>query len=131
VETAGSNPLETPTAGNIRFACHGCGTILSIPAAQAHASGPCPTCKTWLTGPAKPKTLPGPPLAIAPKPTPSHPSSPQKRRGKGHLMADSMIDHQHLEQRETLRTIKVIAFIALALSFCLAVAWFMKGWASQ
>jgi hypothetical protein len=42
-----------------------------------------------------------------------------------------MIDHQHLEQRETLRTIKVIAFIALALSFCLAVAWFMKGLASQ
>jgi len=47
-------------------------------------------------------------------------------RKKTRISADSAIDHEDLEKRETLQTIKILALFALAIACCLAAAWFLK-----
>jgi hypothetical protein len=69
------------------------------------------------------------------KPAENAPAIPPRRsnhaasqRPKGRIPADAIIDHTHLEHRESAKTLKVITLMILVLSACLAVAWFLKDW---
>lgn len=53
-------------------------------------------------------------------------TAPSERR-KGRISADSMVDHEHLSRRETMKTLGILTLFILAFCACLAVAWFMKG----
>jgi hypothetical protein len=50
---------------------------------------------------------------------------------KGRIPADVAIDHTHLEKRESLKTLQVLALFALAICCCLAAAWFLTDWISR
>jgi predicted RNA-binding Zn-ribbon protein involved in translation (DUF1610 family) len=39
------------TASSVRFGCHSCGSVLSVPDALAGVSGPCPLCGEWIASP--------------------------------------------------------------------------------
>lgn len=47
---------------------------------------------------------------------------------KGGIVADSAVDHQHVDRRETAKSLWIIAMFILALGACLAVTWFLKDW---
>lgn len=95
----------------------------------AGTQGPCPTCGTWLLAPALMQP-PMPPHVAAPAFQPE-PALTQQRRKRGHLLADTTVDYEHIGRLETLHTLKIIGLALLVLSFCLAVAWFMKDWISR
>jgi hypothetical protein len=59
---------------------------------------------------------------------PRLPVSPTR---KGHIMADLLVDQKHLEWSETTNTIRFIAYVILAASLCLFVAWILSGWAAK
>jgi hypothetical protein len=46
-------------------------------------------------------------------------------------MADLLVDQKHLEWSETTNTIRFIAYVILAASLCLFVAWILSGWAAK
>lgn len=52
-------------------------------------------------------------------------------RGRGHIPADSMLDHRHLDQKETTKTLFVIMMFILAICACLAVSWFFDTWLAK
>jgi hypothetical protein len=103
----------------ITFACPACGTRLSIGSHQAGTSGPCPVCGGHVVSPDAP----------AQSPRPSGKRDSTRRRGR--IRADAVIDHAHLENRESIRSLKVIAFFILALCACVAVAWFLRDHLSR
>jgi len=39
-----------------------------------------------------------------------------------------IVDQEHLERRETAKTLGIIMMFILAFSACLAVAWFLQDW---
>jgi hypothetical protein len=99
---------------------------------MAGTSGPCPSCSTWITSPAPAQTTgeqtrsqEAPPSILK---SSAHSSS---GRRKGRIPADSIIDHAHLDQRESARTLMVLAMFVLAICVCLAVTWFMKEWLAK
>jgi hypothetical protein len=47
---------------------------------------------------------------------------------KGGIVADSAVDHQHTDRRETAKSLWIIAMFILAIGACLAVTWFLKDW---
>ncbi|MEO7099874.1 MAG: hypothetical protein ABI162_10970 [Luteolibacter sp.] len=53
---------------------------------------------------------------------------PKAGRRRGRVSADSNVDHDHLDRRETVKTLVIIMMFILAFAACLAVAWFMKDW---
>lgn len=64
-----------------------------------------------------------------------NPSLPQQRnsirpksRSKGRIPVDSIIDHSHLEHRESMKSILVIALFVLAICGCIAATMFLKQW---
>lgn len=102
-----------PDTPPVKFQCAACGIWLKAPPSQAAASGPCPVCGVWIADPGSG----GPPTVSA--------------RKKGRIPADAAIDHSHLEKRESLQTLKIIALFALAIACCLATAWFLNQWIAR
>ncbi len=47
---------------------------------------------------------------------------------KGGIVADSAVDHQYADRRETAKSLWIIAMFILAIGACLAVTWFLKDW---
>jgi predicted ATP-dependent serine protease len=102
-----------PATKPVKFKCAACGILLTAPPSQAAVSGPCPACGAWITAPE------------------NHDPAPVSARKKGRITADSAIDHAHLEKRESLQTLKILALFALATACCLAAAWFLNQWIAR
>lgn len=49
-------------------------------------------------------------------------------RAKRRIPVDSIIDHRHLEHRESMRSILVIALFVLVISGCVAATLILKHW---
>lgn len=98
----------------ITFACPGCGTRLSIGSAQAGTSGPCPACGCHVVSPG------------APVPSARTAGKPAATRKRTRIQPDAVVDHVHLEHRESMRSLKVIALFILTVCICVAVAWFLR-----
>jgi hypothetical protein len=49
-------------------------------------------------------------------------------RVKGRIPVDSMVDYTHLENRESTKTLKVIACFVLVICACMAATWFLSDW---
>ena len=110
----------------IAFRCGACGLTLSVPASMAGTSGPCPSCQAWISSPAPPEPAePSEPVSAFPV---KRQSAAREPRRKGRIPADSIVDQTHLAQRESAKTIKVLALFVVAFCACLAVIWFMKDW---
>lgn len=118
----------------LTFPCVGCGLTLSIDSRQAGTSGPCPSCGAWITSPAISDTGTKAMVSTG-KTNPTIPTERQNRpsasRRKGRIPADSMVDQTHLHQRESAKTLMVLALFILTICACLAVAWFMKDWMAK
>ena len=126
------NRLDPASAAPpITFHCHGCGLKLSIRPELAGTSGPCPSCSTWITSPEAIPTQNEPPTGEAAHPMKKKAMHPSSGRRRGRIPADSIIDHAHLDQRESARTLMVLAMFILAICACLAITWFMKDWLSK
>lgn len=52
-------------------------------------------------------------------------------RQKGRIVADAVVDQQHLEYREAKKTVVVVMMFILALCACLCVTWYLKDWISR
>jgi hypothetical protein len=52
-------------------------------------------------------------------------------RARGRIPADSIIDHTHLEQRESAKSLKVIALFILVICACIAATWFLRDWIAK
>ena len=103
-------PVTAPPAV---FSCPACGVKLTLAASSPSASGPCPACGAWITAPA------------------TTASKPAASRKKFHIPADSHLDHQRLEIRETIRSLRIIALLAAAFFGCLAAIWFLSHWMNR
>jgi predicted RNA-binding Zn-ribbon protein involved in translation (DUF1610 family) len=100
----------TPATTPVKFQCAACGILLSAPPLQAAVSNPCPACGAWITG------------------SGNHAPSPVRTRRKGRIPADAALDHADLENRESMRALKILTLFVLATACCLAAAWFLKRW---
>jgi hypothetical protein len=93
-------------------------------------SGPCPACGAWITGPsvddASPIRTADPEKAVK-SPAPRIKSS-VSGRSKGRISVDSMVDYAHLENRESTKTLKVIAWFVLVICSCMVATWFLSDW---
>lgn len=114
------NPDQQPGTGT--FSCGSCGAKLVIKSDCTSASGPCPTCGAWLSCPSSEGNAgqPGKPRGTR---TPS-----ASGRVKGRISVDSMVDYTHLENRESAKTLKVIACFILVICSCMAATWFLSDW---
>jgi hypothetical protein len=128
-------PLERSSAGvalkpaTVIFQCTDCGLTLSVPHHQAGICGPCPGCGIPIKSPdiKNIPTLPsGKNISAA---TSAHETVRIRRRG--HVSADLVVNQQHLEQRDSAKTLRIIALVILVVCLCLAVTWFLKDWASK
>lgn len=113
-------PQPRTTEPLLRFTCSHCGTVLTAPFAHPGISGPCPVCGRHIASPVV-ATPASASAAAAPDPARSQP-----RRQPPRIAADSMLDHVHLENRESIRTIKVLALFILTFCACLVAAWLLK-----
>lgn len=93
------------------------------------ASGPCPTCGSWITSPniVGNALRPNDPDKIGKKPSPRTKSTASVR-SKGRISVDSMVDYAHLENRESTKTLKVIAWFILVICSCMVATWFLSDW---
>jgi ribosomal protein S27E len=111
----------------ITFTCNACGLTLAVDPRLAGVSGPCPACGVWITSPAA--GIAKIPQATPPAKIPVRKSGPKPLgRAKGRIPPDSIVDQAHFEQRESAKTLKVLALFVLAACACLAAAWFLKDW---
>ncbi len=94
------------------FNCASCGLKLTVERHLAGISGPCPACGVQINAPASP-------------------SKAVSRHRKGRIAGDLILDHQHLDQRETAKTSWIMMLFILAFCACLAVYWFLKDWGSR
>ncbi len=108
--------------GSVEFFCAACGVRLRAPRDKAGITAPCPRCAAPVSSPDG-----APPQGILL----DAPPQPPRRRRSGRVIPDAGIDREHLDRRETLTTMKVLAWIVAALCACLAVAWLLKDWASR
>jgi hypothetical protein len=101
----------------VAFFCTACGTRLVVPAAHVGSSGPCPSCGVTITPPVFPSS---PRL-------PSQPSKTLSRRpAGGRILGDVGIDYARQENRELLRTLKILALFLLTLCACFAIVWLLS-----
>jgi predicted RNA-binding Zn-ribbon protein involved in translation (DUF1610 family) len=103
----------------LKFHCTACGTLLTIDAAMAGVTGPCPQCGARITAPRAPDR----------RGTPSQPARPLRkvaRTHKGRVLADTGIDQAHIHNRESLQSLKVLLLFLLAFGLCFAVIWLLS-----
>lgn len=92
---------------------------------MAGVSGPCPNCGSIIKAPSEGIANNAGPKA--PRPQQGNPAR-TKSRSKGRIPVDSIIDHTHLEHRESMKSILVIALFILAICGCIAATIFLKHW---
>lgn len=116
---AGSGAEPAP----IVFHCTACGMRLRVAAQMAGVAGPCPGCGTLISAPA---AKPAAPVKPAPQVAPTAPKrTPQARTHRGRIRGDTILDHAHLENRESIQSLKVLALFFLTFCICLAVIWLL------
>lgn len=108
-----SIPAPDP-GGPLAFNCSSCGLKLTVERRLAGVSGPCPSCGVQIKAPDDAGT-----------------KRASSSRQRGRIAGDSIVDHQHLERRETVKTLWIIMLFILTFCACLAVSWFMKDWGSR
>lgn len=92
---------------------------------MAGVSGPCPNCGRIIAAPSQGVAN----NAGSSSSLPHQKASPRpKSRSKGRIPVDSIIDHSHLEHRESMKSILVIALFILAICGCIAVTMLLKDW---
>lgn len=92
---------------------------------MAGVSGPCPSCGSIIKAPSEGGTQD----AGSSIPLPQQRNATRtKSRSKGRIPVDSIIDHTHLEHRESMKSILVIALFVLAICGCIAATMFLKHW---
>ena len=125
-----SPPPPPETSGLLGFNCSQCGRKLTVPEGLAGASGPCPSCGAIISAPRaeKMEECGSEARNIDPGQALVRGSGSVRRRTRAHIVADSMIDYQHLDRRETAKTLFVIMMFILAICACLAVSWFLNTW---
>jgi endogenous inhibitor of DNA gyrase (YacG/DUF329 family) len=117
----GSHVTPAPTPSErLFFKCPACGLTLALDRHLAGVTGPCPACGTSVTAPQLPTVPPA-----------RNPQQHNSRRSRGRIIADSAIDHGHLERRESFRTLRIFLLAVLTFCACLLVTWFMKDWISR
>ena len=92
---------------------------------MAGVSGPCPSCGSIIKAPSE--GLANNAESNSPLP-PQRNTARTKSRSKGRIPVDSIIDHAHLEHRESMKSILVIALFVLAICGCIAATHFLKQW---
>jgi predicted RNA-binding Zn-ribbon protein involved in translation (DUF1610 family) len=97
------------------FPCPACGVKLTRSPSATTASGPCPACGAWIKDTAARHRA----------------DTPYASRKKFHIPADSHLDHQRLENRETMRSLKIVALLLAAFFGCLAAIWFLSHWMNR
>jgi len=120
------------------FSCPSCGLRLSVAQHLSGISGPCPCCHFSVVSPTIPvasivavhEHVPYLQAGIKKQRQDSSPAAPSLSR-KGRIMADLLVDHKHLEWKETTRTIRLISYAILAISLCVLVAWFLQAWSTK
>ena len=50
---------------------------------------------------------------------------------RGGIVADSALDHQHADHRETAKGLWILALFILVIGACLLVTWFLKDWVRE
>jgi hypothetical protein len=129
----------SPGKQTIIFTCAGCGSNLSVPVEIADISGPCPMCGATVSavaGGGRAKTsLPRVRKRASAAHRPNgagdrsrHQLKQSQPRGRGRILADSVVDQRHLDQRETFKTLAIVGLFILAICACLGVVAFMKSW---
>ena len=93
--------------------------MLAIDAGKAGTNGPCPSCGVRITAPAAAPVRPAAP------PTDTRRTVIARSR-KGRVLADTGIDHAHLQNRESLQSLKVLALFFLTFCAGLAIVWLMS-----
>jgi hypothetical protein len=122
---------STPNRPPLSFVCGGCGLTLSVPLERAGSSGPCPACGAWLTSPAgHVVVMPGDSQKSRRAPATGNQARTRTHR-KGRIRADSMIDHTQIDQRETVKSLVMLACFVMAICACLAVTWYLKDWLTR
>ena len=114
------------------FVCPSCGLTLSADSQQAGVSGPCPSCGAQVSAPGQSQSM------VSCSPDMPKPDTAQVRavttssnHRKGGIVADSALDHQHSDRRETAKSLWIIALFVLVIGACLLVTWFLKNWISK
>ncbi|MES2658279.1 MAG: hypothetical protein V4689_06655 [Verrucomicrobiota bacterium] len=135
-----SNVLESSISDpeksvELVFCCPRCGRKLSVSHRLAGVSGPCPSCGTVIVAPAHTDTVQMAAVVMV-EPAVRRSSAVQgkqhaPRRSRGHIIADSMVDRQHLDRRETAKTLFIITMFILAICACLLVSWFLNVWVKK
>lgn len=46
-------------------------------------------------------------------------------------MPDSLVDQEHLERKEMMKSLAIISLFILTFALCLGVAWFLKDWIAK
>lgn len=119
------SPQEIPP---LVFNCPSCGLRLSADPNLAGVRGPCPGCGHDIQAPRlPPEAAPSTSHSIPP----AMGESPQSGRVKRRIPVDSIIDHRHLEQRESMKSILVIALFVLVICGCVAATLFLKHWMAR
>jgi hypothetical protein len=98
-----------------------------VPQENAHLTGPCPHCGAIISPP------PTPPGASIRQDNTSRQAGPahrkqiaQARTHKGRIRGDSILDHAHIENRESLQSLKVLALFFLTFCACIAIIWLLS-----
>ncbi|MGJ8632892.1 MAG: hypothetical protein ACSHX7_03150 [Luteolibacter sp.] len=118
----------------IRFACKSCKTELVLPEAQGEISGPCPKCGSWIDSSSiSPSTDKAVTLNAA---LPAQ--SVKKKRcsqtvtsGKGRVRADGYLDHDYNDQRELVKTLRLVSICLTVIAVIFFVSLYMKQWLAQ
>jgi hypothetical protein len=93
----------------IRFKCPSCAATLTAPFAMRNASGPCPICGVTINPPAQPVRI--------------RPSVSKKSR---RISADSVVDHESNERRETWKSMRIMGLFLLVVAICYATLKFIQ-----
>lgn len=87
-------------------------------------TAPCPACGSSITAPSHPAT----PAELPATTRGDRIRKSSSSRSKGHVVADSAIDYQHLDRKETAKALRIFLLFVLTICACLLVTWFMKDW---
>ena len=109
------------------FVCPGCGLTLSADSQHAGVSGPCPSCGAQISAPGQPQSM----VSCSPDIAQVRAVTKSSSHRRGGIVADSALDHQHSDRRETAKSLWIIALFGLVIGACLLVTWFLKSWISK
>lgn len=124
-------PIPDPPIRLI-FVCQGCGLTLSADPQQTGVRGPCPSCGAPVQAPKRAQQR-----VSSNDEMPEHEISQvdagttSSSHRRGGIVADSALDHQHADHRETAKGLWILALFILVIGACLLVTWFLKDWVRE